>query len=87
MSSISTTSDDGRLEKPLVERKTVDVQLQEPPFGLSHVRHKVLDYALFLCRGRKGSRLNSNKHNAGTYDSESNTRLVVLDESGTLQDI
>lgn len=86
MSSISTSSGDEGLEKLVVERKP-GVQIEEPPIDLHYVRHNVLDYALFLCRGRKSPRLNSNMHDVGTDHSESNTRLVVLDESGMFQEL
>lgn len=83
MSSINTSSDDERLEKPVVERKSVGVQIQEPPVDLHYVRHNVLEYALFLCRGRKSPRQASNLYDAVDDHERSNTRLVVLDESGT----
>lgn len=84
MSSISTSSDDERLEKPVVERKTVGVQIQEPPVDLYYVRHNVIDYALYLCRGRNSPRQSSKMHQAELDHDENNTRLVVLDESGTV---
>ncbi|EEA27200.1 hypothetical protein EYB25_001793 [Talaromyces marneffei] len=83
MSSISTSSDDERLEKPVVERKSVGVQIQEPPVDAHYTRHNVVDYALFLCRGRKNRRRISNSDDGRDHD-KSNTRLVVLDESTTL---
>lgn len=83
MSSITTSSDDERLEKPVAERKSAGVQIKEPPFDLHYVRHNVADYALYLCRGRKSSREFSNKYEVGLDQDENNTRLVVLDESGT----
>jgi hypothetical protein len=87
MSSISPSSDDERLEKPVVERKSVGVQIQEPPFDLHYVRRNVADYALYLCRGRKSSREFSNRYEGGLDHDENNTRLVVLDESGTFRNI
>ncbi|KAF3405568.1 hypothetical protein DPV78_002723 [Talaromyces pinophilus] len=85
MSSISPSSDDERLEKPVVERKSVGVQIQEPPFDLHYVRRNVADYALYLCRGRKSSREFSNRYEGGLDHDENNTRLVVLDESATME--
>lgn len=83
MSSISTSSDDERLEKPVVERKSAAVQITEPPVDLHYVRHNVVDYALYLCRGRRSSRECSNKYDFALDHDENNTRLAVLDESGT----
>lgn len=86
MSSISTSSDDERLEKPVVERKSVGVQIQEPPVDAHYTRHNVVDYALFLCRGRKNRRRISNSDDGRDHD-KSNTRLVVLDESSMFSKI
>lgn len=82
MSSINTSSDDERPEKPVVERKSVGVQIQEPPADLHYARHNVVDYALFLCRGRKSPREISNLYETEGDHAKSDTRLVVLDESG-----
>lgn len=81
MSSIGTSSDDERLEKPAVERKVNGVQIQEPLADLAYVRHNIVDYALYLCRGRKNPRLNSKLYEDRTNHDNLGCRLVVLDEA------
>lgn len=83
MSSVATSSDDERPHKPVADGKPLTVKVQEPSAESRYMSHNVVDYALFLCRGRRIpqeiSSLSPNGNGQGHPNSL--TRLSVLDES------